>query len=128
MLIAIFAYLMMGSSFGMLDFINEKEDVIADVVLDQQRQQVALETTEKMKARAKSFSGERTNSRKEAKKLLRKNAEAGVLEELLSKHFENYDDYTSDMLDLRFELKAQITEEEWNTIFSTEGSVSSNKK
>ena len=117
MLIAIFIFLFSGGSFAILDFIVEKEDRVAKVVMDDVRKKSSLDITKKMTSRAEEFQKQRSASKKQAEKLIKKSADVEAIDSVISTHFEQYKQYNADMIDLRFELKEQITEKEWRAIF-----------
>lgn len=118
MLIAIYLFLTGGgSSFVTLDFIEEKEDLVAVVVMDDARKKSSLGITKQMTSRVKKFQKQRSGSIKQVKKLIAENSGVETIDSVLSTHFEQYKQYSADMLDLRFELKDQITEKEWQAIF-----------
>ena len=117
MLIAIYLFLFSGGSFVILDYIEEKEDLVAIVVTDDVRKKSSLGITKKMTSRAKEFQKQRSASKKQAKKLIKKNADVEAIDGVISTHFEQYKQYNAEMLDLRFELKEQITKKEWQAIF-----------
>ena len=117
MLIAIYLFLVGGSSFAILDYIEEKEDLVVTVVMDNARKKSSLVIIKKMTSRAKEFHKQRGTSKKQAKKLMAKNPDVDVIDSVIATHFERYKQYNTEMLDLRFELKDQITEKEWQEIF-----------
>jgi K+/H+ antiporter YhaU regulatory subunit KhtT len=117
MLIAIYLFLFSGDSFAMLDYIEEKEDLVVKVVMDDTRKKSSLGIIKTMTSRAKEFQKQRSASKKQAKKLIEKNAGVDAIDGVISTHFEQFNQYNSEMLDLRFELKEQITETEWLAIF-----------
>jgi len=119
MLIAIYLYLSGGGSFAILDFIEEKQDLVAAVVMDDARKKSSLVIIKKMTSRAKEFHKQRGASKKQAKKLIEKNADVDAIDNVISTNFEQYKQYNTVMLDLRFELKEHVTEKEWQKIFLT---------
>ena len=122
MLIAIMTILFLGGgSTGMLDYIAEARDSVKQVMPKGEEQKAALDTLKAMKKR----SGARNKQAKRAVKALDKmyadhgagGAEADAIWDEL---FTKIGQYNNDMLDLRFELKAQISREDWEKIFSQE--------
>jgi len=111
--------LMGGGSFGLLDFIEEKEDQIAEIVLEEVRRENSLEIIETIKSKAKEFREVQTSTAEALQQGIENKASVEVVDDILADHFKKYSHYNSEMLDLRFELKAQITKEEWLAIFAS---------
>jgi len=110
--------LMGGGSFGLLDFIEEKEDLISEIVLEEVRRENSLEIIETIKSKAKEFREVQTSTTEALQQGIENKASLEVVDDILADHFDKYSHYNSEMIDLRFELKAQITEEEWLAIFA----------
>ena len=80
-----------------------------------------LSVLKAMKKRAKSQNKLVRKSVKELGKLLEGREDITAEgDDILDRHLENIESYSSDLLDLRFELKEQITRDEWGQIFSEE--------
>ena len=120
MLIALFTILFLGaSSTGLLDYIAESKDNVKAVMVKDDRRDAALDTLKAMKKITKG----RNKDVKRVSKELRK-AFAGAdtsdeqLEEIWNRYFVAVNQYDHQMVDLRFELKDQLTREEWTAVFS----------
>ena len=122
MLIAIMTILFLGGgSSSFLDFISETKDEVKTVVEDEDRRKGALATLKLMKKEASA----RNKSTNKLTKLIGKQVEVGgpttsELETAWSDHYETVDSYYARMIDLRFELKDNVTREEWQQIFAPE--------
>ena len=118
MLIAIITFLLFSdSNFELLDYIADKEKNIASVVVNETRKQSALDITKIMRQNAKDYREQRTDSVKKMKKLLKRDGDQDLIDELLANHLDDYNQYNHGMLDLRFKLKEQLTEDEWARVF-----------
>ena len=80
MLIAIYLFLTGGgSSFVTLDFIEEKEDLVAVVVVDEARKKNSLGILKQMTSRAEVFKKQRGALMKRTKKLINENADVHAI-------------------------------------------------
>lgn len=120
MLIAILTILFLGgSSTGLLDYIAETRDNVKAVMVKDERRTEALATIKAMKKITKA----RNKQVKRASKKLSK-AFAGTdtsdeaIDAIWTSHFATVKQYDHEMLDLRYELKEQLTREEWEAVFS----------
>ena len=120
MLIALFTILYLGaSSTGLLDYIAESTDNVESAMVNDERRKAALGTLKAMKKITKA----RNKQVKRVSKELR-TAFAGAdtsdqeLEEIWNGHFVAVNRYDHEMVELRFELKDQLTREEWAAVFS----------
>jgi RNA binding exosome subunit len=122
MLIALITiFLLGGGSSTFLDFVADSQDAVKTVMVKGDRQKEALAVLKEMK--------ESTNAHdKQNRKLKKAIGEAiedredgtGNLAIIFDQHYENLGQYTSDILDLRFELRELLTQEEWEQIFPAE--------
>ena len=120
MLIAILTILFLGgSSTGLLDYIADTRDNVKEVMVKDERRNEALSTIKAMKKITKA----RNKQMKRASREFRK-AFAGadssdkVLDAIWAGHFAAIIQHDHELLDLRFELKEQLTREEWGAVFS----------
>ena len=122
MLIALLTIMLLGGGASAnLDYIADSRDAVKTVMAEDGRQKDALSVLKAMKKRAKSQNKLVRKSVKELGKLLEGREDITVEgDDILDRHLENVESYSSDMLDLRFELKEQITRDEWGQIFSEE--------
>jgi len=120
MLIALLTILFLGaSSSGLLDYIAESRDNVKAVMVKDDRRKEALDTLKAMKKITKARS-------KQVKRVSRglKKAFAGAdtsdeqLEAIWNRYFVAVNQYDHEIVDLRFELKDQLTREEWEAVFS----------
>lgn len=122
MLIALLTIMLLGGgASASLDYIADSRDAVKTVMAEDGRQKDALSVLKAMKKRAKSQNKLVRKSVKELGKLLEGREDITAEgDDILDRHLENVASYSSDMLDLRFELKEQITRDEWGQIFSEE--------
>ncbi len=123
MLITLFTILLLGgsSTTGLLDFIGDARDETKVVVADDGRRAEALGTFKTIKKITESRNKQVKNSAKELSTVL---ASPDLYDADIDKvwfvYFETVENYTAEMLDLRYELQEQITREEWEQIFPAE--------
>ena len=122
MLIALFTVLLLGgtSSF-VLDFVADTRDNVKIIVPKGDRQKAALDTLKAMKKSEKVY---RKNLKVAGKDLymaldLPDDVESEI-DAVWTAHFAEVQRRNDEMLDLRFELREQLTREEWGAIFSSE--------
>ena len=122
MLIALFTVLLLGgtSSF-VLDFVADTRDNVKIIVPKGDRQKAALDTLKAMKKSEKAY---RKNLKVAGKDLymaldLPDDVESEI-DAVWTAHFAEVQRRNDEMLDLRFELREQLTREEWGAIFSSE--------
>ena len=120
MLIALMTILFLGGSVqdAVLDYIKETKAVVKEVVEDKSRLSEVNETLADMKKRSK----ERNKSAKQVLKQLQGEMSAhDVNETNIDSIFDDYlqtlIDYNTNMVDLRFQLKDQVSREEWDALF-----------
>ena len=120
MLIALFTILLLGgSATGMLDFIADTQDTVKVVMeKDDQRKEV-LATLKETKKRTDAHNKMVKGASKDLSKTLSGDevTEADV-DAIWQGYFASRADYNRDMLDLRFQLKDQMTREEWQQVFA----------
>ena len=120
MLIAILTILFLGgSSTGMFDYIAETRDNVKEVMVKDDRRKEALATLKAIKKITKT----RNKQVKRASKELRKefagaDSSDKVLDDIWTGYFAAINQHDHELLDLRFQLKDQLTREEWEDIFS----------
>jgi len=119
MLIALFTILILGgSSTGMLDFIADTQDTVKVVMEKDDRRKEALSTLKAIKKRTEAHNKMVKGSSKDLNKALTDNdvSEADI-DTIWYRYFAQREAYNRDMLDLRFQLKDQMTREEWQQVF-----------
>jgi ABC-type transporter Mla subunit MlaD len=120
MLIAILTILFLGgSSTGMLDYIADTQDNVKAVMVKDERRTEALATLKAMK----KITNARNKQVKRASKELRKviasfDQSDDAFGAIWSGYFATVKQYDHELLDLRYELKEQLTREEWEAVFS----------
>jgi hypothetical protein len=110
-----------GVQDAVLDDIKETKGAVSDVVEDKSRRSDINATLSEMKKRSK----QRNKSAKQAfKELQGEMGEHDINEADIDAVFDNYlaslNDYNVDMIDLRFQLRDQLSREEWSALFSAE--------
>ena len=112
-----------GVSGGMLTTAGAKQlSARAEVVIeDPSREEAAQETLAKLGKEVKAFEKMFTKSGKELTKSYKDHASSIEQERVIQAELNsNWNVAQQRALDLRFELKASMTEEEWTELFSTE--------
>ena len=122
MLIALMTILFLGgSTSGMLDFLGDTKDTVETVMPTDDRQKAALDTVKAMKKKAEALNKQVRRSSKNLSKVLKTdNVTDADIEAIWSVYYTARSQYSSDMLDLRYELKEQLSREEWSQIFPVE--------
>ena len=119
MLIALFTILILGgSNTGMLDFIGDTQDTVKVVMEKDDRRKEALSAIKAIKKRTETHNKMVKGSSKDLNKALADNdvSEADI-DTIWYRYFAQREAYNRDMLDLRFQLKDQMTREEWQQVF-----------
>ena len=120
MLIALFTILILGgSATGMLDFIADSQDTVKIVMEKDDRRKEVLATLKETKKRTDAHNKMVKGASKDLSKILSGDevTEADV-DAIWQGYFASRADYNRDMLDLRFQLKDQMTREEWQQVFA----------
>ena len=124
MLIALFTlFLLAGgssdSTTAFLVFIAENRETINSVMTDDVRRKEAQTILNAMDERAGQYNERLKEASEELGELVRDRENHGVeIAGILARHLEYTEAYSSDIIDLRFELKGTISREEWAQIFS----------
>ena len=122
MLIALFTILILGGgTTGMLDFIADTQDEIKVVMEKDDRQKEALSTLKEMKKRTDAHNKMVKGASKDLNKTLSSDGVTDAeIDMVWDGYFSQRAAYNEEMLDLRFQLKDQMTREEWQQVFSKE--------
>jgi hypothetical protein len=120
MLIALFTILILGgSNTGMLDFIAETQDTVKVVMEKDDRRKEALNTLKAMEKRTNGHHKMVNSASKDINRTLSNyQATDADIDTVWEGYFTERADYNRDMLDLRFQLKEQMTREEWQKVFA----------
>lgn len=122
MLAALVVYLMMsgGGASGPMLYMDAAAENIETHVLDEARRDEALEVVDAMLDRSKDHLKTLDGMREQLGDLLSNHAvTAEELDGLWNNYFELDAQYSSDIIDKRFELKNSLTREEWSATFSS---------
>jgi hypothetical protein len=121
MLVALYTIFVLGGgvSFAISDFLDELKQSTKDFVVDDEHKKEALDTIKAMKALLKDHQ----KGIGEISKPLGKELAANPLRNAeVDKLWDQYIDLSSntmrDMVELRFQLKDQLTRDEWEQVFS----------
>lgn len=119
MLIALFTFLLLGGSqTGMLDYIADTQDMVEVVVESDDRREEALAT---LKAMKKVVSARNKMVKSVSKDLnqtpMSDAATDADIDAIWEDYFSNRSSKDLDTLDLRYQLKDQMTREEWQRVF-----------
>ena len=120
MLIALFTILFLGgSTTGMLDYIADTQDTVKVVMEKDDRRKEALATLKAMKKQTNARNKMVKSASKDMSKTLSGGdvTEAGI-DVVWDAYFSQRAAYEREMLDLRFQLKDQMTREEWQQVFA----------
>ena len=120
MLIALFTILLLGgSSTGMLDYIADTQDTVKVVMEKDDRRKEALGTLKTMQKRTDTHNKMVKGASKDISEILSDDEVTDAdIDTIWNSYFEQRATYNQDMLDLRFELKDQMTREEWQQVFA----------
>ena len=120
MLIALLTILLLGGdATGMLDYISDSQDTVKAVMEKDDRRKDVLATLKGMEKRTKARNKFVGSSSKSLRGVLgQDDASAADIDAVWMSYFEEREAYNSDMLDLRFQLKEQMTREEWGQVFA----------
>lgn len=120
MLIALITILLLGGGdTGMLDFIANTQDEVKVVMEKDDRQKEVLATLKTMEKLTDGHNKMVKGASKDLSNAL-SNAEVtdAEVDTVWDAYFSQRADYNQEMLDLRFQLKDQMTREEWNEVFA----------
>ena len=107
-----------GSSTAMLAYIADTQDTVKVVMVKDDRQKAALSTLKAIKKRTSARNRRVKRAMKELNKALEQdNISTAGIDAIWAGYFAEVDQYKDDILDLRWELKAQINREDWEAIF-----------
>jgi hypothetical protein len=120
MLIALFTILILGGgATGMLDYIADTQDEVKVVMEKDDRQKEAISTLKAMKKRTNAHNKMVNGASKDLSKTLSSDAVTDAeIDTVWDAYFSQRAAYNQDMLDLRFQLKEQMTREEWQRVFA----------
>ena len=120
MLIALLTILLLGaSSTGMLNYIADTKDTVKVVMEKDDRRKAVLATLKQTKKRTAAHNKVVKGASKDLSKTLSSDeATEADLDAIWQGYFASRADYNRDMLDLRFQLKDQMTREEWQQVFA----------
>jgi hypothetical protein len=117
MLLALYTiFVLGGGGSGTLDFIADTSDTVKVVVENEESQKTALATLKTMKKQSSGFDKEVKRASKELNAALESDDQAAI-ERAWEKLLQQRNAYDKSMLDMRFELKDQLTREEWEAVF-----------
>jgi len=120
MLIALFMILFLGgSATGMLNYIADTQDAVKVVMEKDDRRKEALGTLKTMKKRAASHNKMVKRTSKDMIKTLSSDEVTQAdIDTVWDAYFSQRAAYNVDMLNLRYQLRDQMTREEWQQVFS----------
>ena len=120
MLIALVTILILGgSNTGMLDFIGDTQDAVEVVMEKDDRRKEALNTLKAIKKRTNVHNKMIKGASKDLNNALADDAATETdIDVIWDAYFAQRADYNRDMLDLRYQLKDQMTREEWQQVFA----------
>jgi len=120
MLIALITILLLGgSNTGMLDFIADTQDTVKVVMEKDDRRKEALGTLKAMKKRANAHNKMVKRTSKDMNKTLSSHdVTDSDVDTIWDAYFSQRAACNQDMLNLRYQLKDQMTREEWQEVFS----------
>ena len=122
MLIAtVITLLFLGSGASlMVDGIDQMHDNIKQRIVDESSRKAALEVVDRMKATTKETEDTDNDGEKELLKLIQRyETTTAELQSHLNASYEQRVRYQQEMLALRFDLKDQLTREQWDKVFQT---------
>ena len=120
MLIALFTILLLGGggSSGLLDFVSDVRDQVKVVVEDKERRKDALKTVKAAKQKTTA----RTKAFRSLSKRLKAVLKSGEytkqdIDDAWYRFFAINEQHSRESIELRFQLREQLTREEWEQIF-----------
>ena len=124
MLIALLTLLFLGggSTNAVLTYIADSKPVIKETVADETRRAEALATLKAMKGVQQNHAKVVNKSIKALKKELAAGTDTNT-EAFWQDYFASKQVSDEQMIDLRFQLRDQLTREEWDTIFPTDSAA-----
>ena len=120
MLAAIIAVLFLGgaASNAVLSYVAETKSNVSDVIEEPDRRSEINATLGEMKKRSKA---QNKASRQILKRLQGElgehDANMAAIDSVLDEHLASLNEYNEDMIDLRFQLKDQLSRDEWAALF-----------
>lgn len=118
MLIAIITILFLGGgTTGTLDYIADARGDVKSVMEKDDRRDEALDTLKSMKKQVSANNKALKRTTKDLEKALADDADVEVI---WDEHYEKRAAHNEAMLDLRFQLRDQMTREEWEQVFATD--------
>lgn len=116
-----------GGSPEFLNFIAERIDAVKAVIVEDERQKAAINILELMQERSKEHNKQVNEIDEEINNLIEnRDAELADITAVSDSDFEHIQSYSSDILDLRFQLKELVTREEWADIYQEKALESAN--
>ena len=120
MLIALYTIFFLGGggTFGPMDFIDEALDNTKSAIVDDDRRKEATASLKTMKARTKQHKKAIKGLSKELGSSMSEHEVANEEIDAFWDHFFDLNsEYTRDIVEIRFELRDQVTREEWELMF-----------
>lgn len=119
MLVALITIMLLGGgSAGLLGYIAETRDNVKTVMEKDERRKAALATLKDMKKRTNARNKQVKKSSKELAAALSQNEiNDADIDAIWDNYIAEVNQHNYDMLDLRFQLKDQLTREEWQQVF-----------
>jgi esterase/lipase superfamily enzyme len=120
MLIALLTILFLGGgNTGTLNFIADTQDTVKVVMEKDDRRKEALSTLKAIEKRTKAHNKMVKGTSKDLNKALAiKDTSQADIDTIWHRYFAQREAYNRDVLDLRFQLKDQLTREEWQQVFA----------
>ncbi len=110
-----------GGSVELLEFIAATDTEIKTVVTDDARRDAAQATLKDMKKRVEVMHKQRANTTRTLDNAVKPHeVDETAIDALLEEHFAMIGQYNRDMIDYRFQLKEQVTREEWQKLFGAD--------
>lgn len=119
MLVALITIMLLGGgSAGLLGYIAEARDNVKTVMEKDDRRKAALTTLKDMKKRTNARNKQVKKSSKELTAALSQSEiNDADIDAIWEQYIAEVNQHNDDMLDLRFQLKDQLTREEWQQVF-----------
>ena len=104
----------------MLDYIADTRDIVRDVVPRGERRSAALDTLKAMRNTERAYRKHLKAAGKDLFEALELPDDVeSEIDAIWTAHFAAVQHHNREMLDLRFQLREQLTREEWGEIFSS---------
>ena len=123
MIIALLTILFLGGggSFGPMDFFDQAKDTAKTAIVDDDQRDEVQATLKTMTSRAKDYSKDASKVMNNVRKGFSDHeARTGHYEDIFTEMNALNTAYSNDIIEMRFDLRDQVTREQWADLFPVE--------